>query len=256
MHLRASIDAARRHFEDYSYDADTARLFAISLNGDAIRDFGYAPSGQILQDIRQTSEGERRFDFDLNAHGRMVAVRENDVSVASYTYDVFEQRIAKTLTGQSSIHYHYDEQGRLISETDAATGAIIRDYVWIGLMPVATLGVQDVPTNENCDPALIADLRQRLADREERLVLVRDRIATLSGTVTTREERESEVAARLAALQATLDSVPETNTDRIDNLTIRIANLDARLTELDAAIDNLNTRIEDLNARELINKFQ
>jgi hypothetical protein len=42
---------------------------------------------------------------------------------------------------------------------------MIRDYVWLGLMPMATLGVQDVPANDNCDPALIADLRTRLADR-------------------------------------------------------------------------------------------
>ncbi len=59
----------------------------------------------------------------------MVAVRENGVSVASYTYDVFEQRVAKSLMGQSAIHYHYDNEGRLISETDAATGEIIRDYI-------------------------------------------------------------------------------------------------------------------------------
>ncbi len=59
------------------------------------------------------------------------------------------------------------------------------------------------------------------------------------------------MATRRAALKATLDSVPDTNTDRIDTLTTRIANLDARLMELDAAIDNLNTRIEDLNARVL-----
>ena len=78
---------------------------------------------------------------------------------------MFEQRVSKTLSGESGIHYHYDDQGRLISETDAATGAMIRDYVWLGLMPMATLGVQDVPANDNCDPALIADLRTRLADR-------------------------------------------------------------------------------------------
>ncbi len=41
--------------------------------------------------------------------------------IASYTYDESEQRIVKTAANVTT-HYHYDLEGRLIAETDGATG--------------------------------------------------------------------------------------------------------------------------------------
>ncbi len=57
-------------------------------------------------------------------------------SLASYAYDAFEQRIEKD-DGTDAVHYVYDLAGRLIAEQDGATGAALREYVYLGLMPAA-----------------------------------------------------------------------------------------------------------------------
>jgi RHS repeat-associated protein len=61
--------------------------------------------------------------------------RSNRITVASYTYNHLNQRISKT-TPDSIAHYHHDAQGRLWSETDGL-GNTIRDYIWMGDMPIA-----------------------------------------------------------------------------------------------------------------------
>ena len=39
--------------------------------------------------------------------------------------------------GASSVHFIHDQFGRLIAEHNGSTGAALREYVWLGLMPVA-----------------------------------------------------------------------------------------------------------------------
>jgi len=53
---------------------------------------------------------------------------------------VFTVNIDIFIKSETAIHYHYDGEGRLIAETDAATGETIRDYVWLGLTPIASFG--------------------------------------------------------------------------------------------------------------------
>lgn len=93
------------------------------------------------------ARGERIITIDLDARGRIETVYRDGGAVADYVYDINEQRVSKLATDSfgniTDVHYHYDDQGRLISETNAATGAVVRDYVWLGLMPIATLGVDD-----------------------------------------------------------------------------------------------------------------
>ena len=36
-------------------------------------------------------------------------------------------------------HFHYDQQSHLIAESDGQTGAPLREYVWLGDMPVALI---------------------------------------------------------------------------------------------------------------------
>ena len=40
-------------------------------------------------------------------------------AVADYGYDIHQLRISKTLVNGTIIHYHYDDQGGTISETNA-----------------------------------------------------------------------------------------------------------------------------------------
>ncbi len=237
--------------EDYSYNAASALLTDISIGGAVSRSFGYSSSGQILQDRRNVGGlDETLFEFDLNARGRMIAVRKNGNSVASYDYDAFEQRVQTSKSDGKIIHYHYDNEGRLISETEASTGALIRDYIWLGLMPVATLGMEEGSVDERCKLTLLSDLRARRTDREARLTQIDDRLVTVRGNLSRRDTRRADVQSRRDDLQTTLAGVPVTNVIRIDTLTARIADLDARLAELDGIIAGLTERVKELEARQ------
>jgi len=179
----------------------------------------------------------------MNARGRLASISEEGALKASYTYDMSEQRIIKAVSGEPSIHYHYDGEGRLIAETDASTGTTLREYIWLGLTPIASYGSSydpEDPVNDNCNPVFREDLAQRLLER----------LSIVGGNLDDRVAREQTVATRKAELEAILAGVPETNVVRIDALTARIATLEERLTTLAAAIERLGTRIEDLSARE------
>ncbi|WP_121101301.1 hypothetical protein [Litorimonas taeanensis] len=64
----------------------------------------------------------------MNDYNIETVYRDGAVA-ASYTYDVFEQRIAKTATDNfgnvTDVHYHHEREGRLIGETSAVTHAFL-----------------------------------------------------------------------------------------------------------------------------------
>ena len=138
-------------------------------------------------------------------------------------------------------------EGRLISETDGDTGATQREYIWLGLTPVAIYDATN--DNDTCDEALLATLQERLLARQDRLAIVTERITIVSGNLDTRTAREATVAARKAELEAILAGVNPNNTARIARLTERIATLETRLETIGGAIIRLTDRLETLNAR-------
>ena len=122
------------------FDSERARVSHLEKDGQTFREFTYAPSGQIVSDRRNGVETA----MILNARGRMASVTRDGASVADYGYDIHQLRISKTLGDGTIIHYHYDDQGRMISETNGGTGEIIREYIWFGLSPVAVIGGIDL----------------------------------------------------------------------------------------------------------------
>ena len=113
------------------FDSETARVSHLEKDGQTFREFTYAPSGQIVSDRRNGVETA----MILNARGRMASVTRDGASVADYGYDIHQLRISKTLADGTIIHYHYDDQGRMISETNGGTGEIIREYNWLKTIP-------------------------------------------------------------------------------------------------------------------------
>ncbi len=238
----------------YNYAASTARLTDVTYAGSTLRLFGYDDSGQVISDTRSDDVVTSIFDYGLNARGRLSTVSEDGTLAATYTYDMSEQRIVKAVSGQAAIHYHYDGEGRLISETDAATGTTLREYIWLGLTPIASYGSSydpDDPANDNCDPALIEALTQRLIDVQGRQDFVNDRLESVQGSLDARTTRHAFVETRLTGIESILEGVPETNVIRIDALTARIANLEPRLANLAAIIERLTARVADLEARDI-----
>ena len=98
----------------------------------------YAASGQLTGDAKNGTSFVSVYDDA----GRLIEAKADGATLATYSYDAFEQRVAKTTTaaapgGASSVHFIHDQFGRLIAEHDGASGAPLREYVWLGLMPVA-----------------------------------------------------------------------------------------------------------------------
>ena len=153
----------------YNYDTATGRLTDITQAGSTLRLFGYDDSGSVTSDTRSDDVLTSDFTYGMNARGRLSTVSQDGTLAATYTYDMSEQRIAKTVSGEATIHYHYDGEGRLISETDAATGETIRDYIWLGLTPIASFGAanDNAPTEDCTDE--IAALEADIADRTSRI---------------------------------------------------------------------------------------
>ena len=193
----------------YNYDASTARLTDITQAGLNLRVFGYDDGGNMITDTRTDDVITSRFEYGMNARGRLSTVSEEGALKASYTYDMSEQRIIKSVTGEAAIHYHYDGEGRLISETDAATGETIRDYVWLGLTPIASFAANDnapapdlasdpEPTpSSDCDEEGIAAQQALLEQNQAALVLWQDYLTVLGDVRDIRLEQIAQVETAL-----------------------------------------------------------
>ena len=130
----------------YAYDATGNRLSQTS--GGATRSYTISPTSNRLSAIAGSNAKAYIYDangsviadgagqtFIYDARGRLSAVT---VAGATTTYrlDPLGQRIRKT--GTEDTLYHYDQEGRLISET-APDGTPRKDYIWLGDQPLAVI---------------------------------------------------------------------------------------------------------------------
>jgi RHS repeat-associated protein len=114
-----------------SYDALSNRITGMTENAAALRSYAYDGAGNIVSDTRP---GEI-FAFSYNARNRPASVTRNSVAYASYSYNAFEELVARSTTApggpSGTVHYIHDLDGHIIAEADAATGATTRDYIWM-----------------------------------------------------------------------------------------------------------------------------
>lgn len=59
----------------------------------------------------------------------LVSYRQGSNSIADFTYDGDGMRVTKTSGGKTTV-YHYDKEGRVLSETEE-NGALITDYIYL-----------------------------------------------------------------------------------------------------------------------------
>jgi RHS repeat-associated protein len=59
--------------------------------------------------------------------------------VASYAYDWREQRVASSSQAGGDRHYLFGDAGELFAEYDAASGALVREFVWLDATPLAMI---------------------------------------------------------------------------------------------------------------------
>lgn len=131
--------------QDWSYDANGNRL---SQTGSAASSYTMAGTSNRLSGVsgalsrsfsydaagNATADGSATFGYD--GAGRLTSASKGGTS-ASYAQNTLGQRVRKTVNGVVTI-FCYDESGHLLGEYEAS-GALIREYVWLGDIPVAVI---------------------------------------------------------------------------------------------------------------------
>jgi RHS repeat-associated protein len=73
--------------------------------------------------------------YTYDRASRMVTAARNGTTALSARYDGLERRVEKT-AGSAVTRYIYDPDGQILAEINAANGQAIREYIWLGGLPV------------------------------------------------------------------------------------------------------------------------
>ena len=197
------------------------------------------------------------YSYGINARGRMSTVTLGGTQIAAYTYDQSEQRIIKTAANQTT-HYHYDTEGRLIAETDGATGETIRaewpQSLEKRLQQSADIGddvgFYIVLNSANLQPLLksihridfltlrVSALRYARAASDA----LAAQIADWDGNVAFREDKITEMQAQLATLSG---KKAEKLAEKIARWEGMITSTEAKIGDAEAELTLLDTQITD-----------
>ncbi len=134
-----------------------------------------SPSGPVRYSASGQPERWGDRDYEWDARGRLIEVREQGAVLARYRYDHRGLRNTRQL-GDRTLHTLYDEHRQPLAELDA-DGRILRQYVWLADLPLAVI---DTPqgvapaTHEGTVSAHLTDTLSRLLraafTQEERIV--------------------------------------------------------------------------------------
>jgi RHS repeat-associated protein len=108
--------------------------------GTTIRTLTWRAGGDLSRMV--LASGPTTYDYLYNARKRLRLVKLNGANRGQYAYDFRGQRVSRTRLGVTpapQTHYVFDLDGHLLAEHDGATGAVIREYVWLDDMVVAVM---------------------------------------------------------------------------------------------------------------------
>jgi len=161
---------------DYSYQSGSSRLTATT--GSPARTYTTSNAGNITSDSVYT--------YTYDALNRLVRVNQGATVVAEYSYDGFDRRVKKIVSGQVT-YYLYDPSGNLLSEIDGQ-GNPLRDYFYLNNIPVgmkvygAHAGLYYIITDHLGTPRQIVDSAGTVVWHAAYLPFGRAQI--LTGTIT------------------------------------------------------------------------
>ena len=114
----------------YSYDANTHHVTAIG---------GSARSYDANGNTTGNADSSGTIGYAYNARSSLSLLQRNQVTVANYTYNAMNERVAKVVTSPQLLNarFVYDELGKIIGEY----GSQNKDYIWLGGLPVAVVDV-------------------------------------------------------------------------------------------------------------------
>lgn len=110
---------------EYGYQSETHWLTSI---GTALRTY------DLSGNTTGNSFAGDAWDYGYNLRSRLTVVQRNGITVGSYVYNAFGERVAK-LTPAQNVRYSYDDDMQLIAES----GTTDRNYVWLGNVPLAVV---------------------------------------------------------------------------------------------------------------------
>lgn len=131
----------------YTYDANGNRT-SVAINNGTANAYTVDPASNRLTNLATpaitlthdamgniVSDGTYTMGYDLR--GRLTTASQGG-NVTTYAYDNGGQRVRKFKNSgtSSTVIFVYDQAGQLLGEYDSA-GVAIREYVWLGNMPVA-----------------------------------------------------------------------------------------------------------------------
>ena len=156
---------ARGEIETYSYAPTANRLQSVTKPG-VTRSFAYTAGGNTTSDNRGNGSN---LLFGYGGRNRLNTLTNGGV-IAGYRYNALGQRVSKTVSGNTT-HFHYDQASHLIAESTSA-GVLIREYVWLGDMPVAqvegTGAIYFIHTDHLNTPQKMTDAAKTVVwDREQ-----------------------------------------------------------------------------------------
>jgi len=135
----------------YTYgDGSPNRLVQVAGPGGQNVTYTYDSEGRIT--------GRNGDIFTYDAKGRLDHFENADHSkVAYYQYDYLGRRIVKGVANKTITLFHYDQQGRLIAETDM-DGNVQVEYIWLDWRPIAMIVPGgSTPDDDTVDDDVIDD---------------------------------------------------------------------------------------------------
>ena len=134
------------------------------------RSFSHDTAGNTLSDSQYPVSWTAGYDLanrlaTLSSTNSAVNSPNAMAGTVGYLYNTFGQRVAKVFavstycqTGcttsapaSQAVVYAYNQQGQLLGEYRAADGAVLREYVWLGSMPVAVVAPSAVTAGASTD---------------------------------------------------------------------------------------------------------
>jgi RHS repeat-associated protein len=114
------------------------RLGGIDRNLVPFRDFTSDEAGNVLTD----AQGGVTTAYSYSDANRLAAFTRAGLATGAYSYNALGQvviRVVSNAANAGTTVYFYDQAGHVIAEYDGVSGALRREYIWLGDMPLAII---------------------------------------------------------------------------------------------------------------------
>ena len=131
--------------QTYSYPGTSNKLASVTQSGSTVRSFTYDAAGNTTGDTRSGTA----YAYTINDAGRISQLTIGGTVKATYKYDAKNRlsvRQTLNMTPAGTTHLIHDKDDHVIVETNGA-GTAVREYVWVGDLPVAVLDGSSTPSN-------------------------------------------------------------------------------------------------------------